>query len=87
CLKEVKGDNATYFDIYDLLRPSGAGYRKKVMQQLEDKGKEALLIQLRDYHDTFANEKTEARGQQYYKGLFVYLSKITQNEKMAKIIC
>ncbi|HCX5354412.1 TPA: hypothetical protein OZU68_005049, partial [Escherichia coli] len=56
CLKEVKGDNATYFDLYDLLRPSGAGYRKKVMQQLETLGKEALLIQLRDYHDIFANE-------------------------------
>lgn len=87
CLKEVKGDNATYFDLYDLLRPSGAGYRKKVMQQLETLGKEALLIQLRDYHDIFANEKTEARGQQYYKGLYVYLSKITQNEKMARVIC
>lgn len=87
CLKEVKGDNATYFDVYDLLRPSGAGYRKKVMQELESKKEDALHVQLRDYHDTFANEKTAVKGEQNYKGLLVYLSKITQNKKMARVIC
>lgn len=87
CLKWTRGDKTTYFDVYDLLRPSSGGFRKKVIHQLEEQGQEALRIQLQDYHNTFANDKTAAKGEQYYEGLFTYLFKITQNKKMAKVIC
>lgn len=87
CLKHVKGNEATYIDVYDLLRPSSGGFRKKVLNQLEEKGLEALRIELQDYHNTFANDKTASKGEQNYQGLYTYLSKITQNEKMARVIC
>jgi hypothetical protein len=82
--KVIKGDDATYDDLIDILRPGQGDLRKKYANQIEDS---RIRKDLEDYAMEFSDKKMFNNAIQNYNGLFDYLKELTTNKYMRKVIC
>lgn len=82
--KVIKGDEATYDDLLDILRPKAGDLRKEYANQIEDS---RIRKDLEDYALEFSDPKMFNNAIQNYNGLFDYLKELTTNRYMRKVIC
>jgi hypothetical protein len=82
----VKGDEATYDDLLDILRhsPHGASVRKEYIGAISDPHYSYVKRELEEYHYELAGNPKAAH---YYSGLIDYLKKLTSNRYIRNILC
>lgn len=84
--KVVKGNEATYDDLLDILRhsPHGALVRKEYIRMLSDPRFSYIKRDLEEYDYELVNNP---RAGHYYSGLIDYLKKLTSNQYLRNILC
>lgn len=85
-VKAIKGDEATYDDVLDILRhsPHGASVRKAYIQRMSDSRFSYIKPDLEEYDYELTNNP---RAGHYYSGLIDYLKKLTSNQYLRNILC
>jgi len=84
--KIVKGDEATYDDLLDILRnsPHGALVRKEYIRTISDPRFSYIKRELEEYDYELANNP---RAGHCYSGLIDYLKKLASNQYLRNILC
>ncbi|WP_141505068.1 TraM recognition domain-containing protein [Paenibacillus luteus] len=82
--KTVKGDDATYADILEIVRPINKALRQQYLKQITDPG---IRNDLAEFAEMFEDPKLAPQARQYYKGLNTYLKKLTGNKHMRRMLC
>lgn len=91
CIKALKlayGNNCGYNELDRLVQPMNDDYRAEVLSVIIEKGFEKQVGLLREYtRNMAANEKTREYTEKTNSNLYDYLTMLTSNRHIQKILC
>lgn len=91
CIKALKlayGNNCGYIELDRLVQPMNDDYRAEVLSEIIQKGCENQVGLLREYTRNMAgNEKTREYTEKTNSNLYDYLTMLTSNRHIQKILC
>lgn len=82
--KAVKGDEATYEDLRDIVRPMNKALRAQYLKQIADPD---IRNDLAEFAEMFEDKNTAGEARRNYQGLNTYLKKLTGNKHLRRMLC
>ncbi|MBW5449361.1 TraM recognition domain-containing protein [Cohnella sp. CFH 77786] len=82
--KAVKGDEATYEDLREIVRPINKALRQQYLKQIADPD---IRNDLAEFAEMFEDPKMAPEARRNYQGLNTYLKKLTGNKHMRRMLC
>jgi hypothetical protein len=83
-VKYIKGDEATYLDLLEIIRPTSGELRDEYIKKIKDN---SIRKDLEEYQEEMTNPRMINQAIQNYNGLIDYLKELTSNKYLRNVLC